>query len=65
MLTFVKRGELIGTVGNTGNATNQPPHVHYSIFTPIPYVWNNDEFAVKGYLKMFYLNPLDYIESYN
>ena len=37
--TWASRNEVIGTVGNTGNAKNTPSHLHYSIMTPIPYVW--------------------------
>lgn len=28
----VKKGDLIGYVGNTGNARNTPPHLHYGIY---------------------------------
>ena len=40
----VKKGQLIGTVGNTGNAKTTPPHLHFGIYTesgaidPLPYV---------------------------
>lgn len=59
---FLSKGEVIGTVGNTGNARNTYPHLHYSIFSVIPYPWKYDEFAEQGALKMFYLNPVDYFE---
>ncbi len=40
----VKKGQLIGTVGNTGNAKTTPPHLHFGIYTnngaidPLPYI---------------------------
>lgn len=30
----VQAGELIGTVGNTGNARTTPPHLHFSVYRP-------------------------------
>ncbi|HYE54614.1 MAG TPA: M23 family metallopeptidase, partial [Chitinophagaceae bacterium] len=39
-----KKGQIIGTVGNTGNARTTPPHLHFGIYTwrgainPLPYV---------------------------
>ena len=30
---FVKKGETIGLVGNTGNAKHTPPHLHFGIYT--------------------------------
>jgi murein DD-endopeptidase MepM/ murein hydrolase activator NlpD len=29
---FVKQGDVIGTVGNTGNARYTPPHLHFGIY---------------------------------
>lgn len=29
---YVERGTVIGYVGNTGNAKNTPPHLHYGIY---------------------------------
>jgi murein DD-endopeptidase MepM/ murein hydrolase activator NlpD len=57
---FVKKGEKIGTVGSTGNASNSPAHLHYSILSLIPYPWRIDS-DKQGYLKMLYLNPIDYL----
>jgi len=40
----VKKGQLIGTVGNTGNAKTTPSHLHFGIYTssgaidPLPYI---------------------------
>jgi len=61
-LRFLSKKSMIGTVGNTGNAENTPPHLHYSIATIIPYPWRIDK-AKHGYLKMFYLNPIPYLNK--
>ncbi|NND63664.1 MAG: M23 family metallopeptidase [Flavobacteriaceae bacterium] len=53
----VKRGAVIGTVGDTGNAKGKPPHLHYAITSPFPYVNRYDKEAIHGWKKMFYLNP--------
>ena len=55
---LVAKGEILGTVGATGNAAGKPPHLHYTIATPIPYPWRADR-GTQGWKKMFYLNPLD------
>ncbi len=51
---FVFRGSGIGHVGNTGES--DLPHLHYTIFSILPYFWL---FEIKnmGFLKMFFLNP--------
>jgi murein DD-endopeptidase MepM/ murein hydrolase activator NlpD len=42
--TRVKQGDVIGTVGNTGNARSTAPHLHFGIYTPggaidpLPYI---------------------------
>jgi murein DD-endopeptidase MepM/ murein hydrolase activator NlpD len=46
---LVKKGQVLGTVGNTGNAKTTPPHLHFGIYKwvgvtdPMPYV----KFSVK------------------
>lgn len=60
-LAIKKRGSTIGTVGDTGNAKGKPPHLHYTIITPIPYPWLIDKDR-QGWKKMFFLNPIDYLE---
>jgi murein DD-endopeptidase MepM/ murein hydrolase activator NlpD len=55
---FVKRGDIIGRVGNTGNVAGKPAHLHFAIETLFPYVWLYDSKAVEGWKKMYYLNPL-------
>ena len=34
--SYVRQGEVIGTVGKTGNAKNTPAHLHFSISHSIP-----------------------------
>jgi len=58
--SFVSSSSIIGTVGTSGNAANTPPHLHYSIATLIPYPWRIDN-ARQGWKKIFYLNPVDYL----
>jgi murein DD-endopeptidase MepM/ murein hydrolase activator NlpD len=53
---FVAQGEVIGTVGTTGNAAGKPSHLHYAIITQIPYPWRF-RFERFGTDRMFYLNP--------
>ena len=53
----LRRGTVIGTVGDTGNAVGKPPHLHYAITSPFPYPKRYDKEAVHGYKKMWYLNP--------
>ena len=42
--TYVKEGDVIGLVGNTGNARTTAPHLHFGIYTargavdPLPYI---------------------------
>ena len=60
--SLVTKSTEIGTVGNTGNAKTTPPHLHYSISTIIPYPWRIDD-APLGWQKMFYLNPIDYLNK--
>lgn len=50
--TKVARGDLLGEVGNTGNAINTPPHLHFGIYKrwqgavdPLPLVGNSRERA--------------------
>ncbi len=59
--SWASRGEVIGTVGTTGNAKGKEPHLHYSIVTVIPYLWRVDS-THQGWKKMFYLNPIEFFK---
>ncbi len=59
----VKRGSVVGSVGNTGNAVGKPHHLHYSITSPFPYFWRYDNLSKQGWKKMFYLNPDAYLRD--
>ncbi|MCF6438850.1 M23 family metallopeptidase [Pseudoalteromonas luteoviolacea] len=53
---WLKSGELMGTLGDTGNAKGKPAHVHYSILSLIPLPWLAT-LETQGWKKMFYLDP--------
>ena len=59
----VNHHAIIGTVGTTGNAVGKPPHLHYTIKTIVPYPWLLDCKAKQGWRKMFYLNPIPYLNQ--
>lgn len=56
---FVAKGRQIGTVGDSGNAKDKPPHLHFSIVSTIPLPWLVDR-SSQGYKKAFYINPIEY-----
>ena len=62
LFSFVSRSSSIGTVGTTGNAAGKPPHLHYAIKTIFPYPWRIDG-SIQGWKKMFYLNPITYLNE--
>lgn len=57
-LSWVPRGEVIGAVGDTGNALGKPPHLHYSVVSLIPYPWRYSN-QTQGWKKMFFINPVE------
>ena len=59
---IVSSNDVIGTVGSTGNAVGKPSHLHYTIKTIIPYPWRIDK-NIQGKRKMFYLNPIKYLNE--
>lgn len=59
---LISGDDKIGTVGDSGNASGKQPHLHYSIITLLPYLWQIDK-APQGWKKMFYLNPATLINN--
>ena len=58
---WVKAGQTLGTVGDSGNAKGKPPHLHYVIRSLIPLPWNIDATVPQGRRKMFYINPHEFL----
>lgn len=56
----VHSGNLIGKVGNSGNAAKKPAHLHYGISTPIPYVWQMES-GIQGWKRIWYIDPTPYL----
>ena len=61
--SLVTSGDKIATLGDTGNASGKPAHLHYSIVRIIPMPWKMDT-STQGYKKAFYLDPGAYLISH-
>lgn len=53
---YASINEVIGSLGDTGNAAGKQPHVHYSIVSLLPMPWRVTT-EPQGFKKMFFLNP--------
>ena len=53
---FAGKGDIVGSVGDSGNAKGKPPHLHYSVFSLVPYPWQFSTDS-QGWKKMFFINP--------
>ncbi len=62
MFSLVGSGDLIGTVGDSGNAKGKPPHLHYSIVRLIPVPWAIDG-STQGYKKAMFIDPSSYLRA--
>jgi peptidoglycan LD-endopeptidase LytH len=60
--SWISKGEKLGAVGTTGNAAGKPPHLHYTIYSLVPYPWRIDT-SRQGWKKMFFLNPISYLKE--
>ncbi len=54
---WVQAGDVLGAVGNSGNAQGKPAHLHYSILSLLPQIGQYDAEAPQAWRKMFYINP--------
>jgi len=63
LFSLVNQQSIIGKVGATGNAAGKPPHLHYTIKNIIPYPWQMDTKAKQRWKKMFYINPIPFLNQ--
>jgi peptidoglycan LD-endopeptidase LytH len=58
MWDMAGKGDIIGSVGDSGNAKGKPTHLHYSVYSLVPYPWRFST-ETQGWKKMFFMNPSD------
>ena len=52
----MRGGQVLGRVGDSGNAQGKQAHLHYTILSLAPYPWRMDS-SSQGWKKMFFLDP--------
>jgi peptidoglycan LD-endopeptidase LytH len=54
---WLKTGEVLGTVGSTGNAKSKPPHLHFTISSLFPMLNQYDPGLPQAWKIVFYIDP--------
>lgn len=55
-------GQVLGTVGTTGNAAGKPSHLHFSVLSLVPLPWRAST-ATQGWKRMFFLDPAELLAA--
>jgi murein DD-endopeptidase MepM/ murein hydrolase activator NlpD len=53
---LLKKGEMLGRVGTSGNAAGKSPHLHYAVLSLLPRFWKVTT-ATQGWKRMFFVDP--------
>jgi len=65
VLRLLNMGDIIGTVGSTGNAQGKQPHLHFAIRNLLPLFWQYDSSKPQAWNKVFYIDPGLFLTSIN
>ncbi|MGK0271003.1 MAG: murein DD-endopeptidase MepM/ murein hydrolase activator NlpD [Cocleimonas sp.] len=60
---FVDAGQQIGIVGTSGNAKGKPPHLHYSIRSLYPQLWQYKPNTIAAWDRLYFVNPDSFLRS--
>lgn len=60
---WLTAGQKIGTVGDTGNASGKPPHLHFTIRSLYPLPQQYDASKPQAWLKTYYIDPSQWLNK--